>query len=221
MPARAMSYHKGWIAILIALIIALTAYAQQEACQITWPRPEATISGVVAVRGSATHPDFWKYELAVAPEGSDHWVVLTVGEQQVVEGVLALWDTTAFPDGRWQLRLRTVERTGNYLEQVVRNLVIANNTPTPAPTPTPSPTPSPSPTPRPAPTPAVIVRKPRATATPVPAPIPTRASSMLPRANFGRLKRAFVSGGLAALILFAAIGLLVLIRHLWHRLRGR
>jgi len=166
MPAKTMSYRRR---LIIAAVIALasaatfTAHAQGEACQITWPREEAILSGVVKVRGSSTHPNFWKYELAVAPEGTDDWRVLTVSEHQVVEGVLALWDTTAFPDGRWKLRLRTVDRSGNYLEQIVRNLIIANKIPTPAPTPTPTPTPSPSPTPRPAPTPTVIVRQPKAT----------------------------------------------------------
>ena len=221
MPVKTISYRRRLIiAALIVLVSAatFTAWAQGEACQITWPREEAVLSGVVKVRGSSTHPNFWKYELAAAPEGTDDWRVLTVSEHQVIEGTLALWDTTAFPDGRWQLRLRTVDRSGNYLEQIVRNLIIANKIPTPTPTPTPTPMPSPSPTPRPAPTPTVIVRQPKATATPTPPPIPPRATPTLPRGSLGRLTRAFVNGGLAALLLCAVIALLALIRHFWHKL---
>ena len=205
------------IAAALALAWAATpgACAQGEACTITQPQTGAVLSGVVEVRGSAAHPYFWKYELAAAPEGSDDWRVLTVSEQQVLAGVLTRWDTTAFPNGRWQLRLRTVNRTGNYLECLVRELIIANGTPTPTATPTNTPTP------RPAPTPVIAIGLPADTPTPTPQPTPQPRPTPASWPTPSQLIRAFLGGALAALALGGAAALLAMARRLWHRFTGR
>ncbi len=95
--------------------------------------------------GTAVHPDFLRYELAFLNQsaGATDWVVFADGVNQVTDGVLAVWDTTAgrgsgspvFPDGRYQLRLRIVKTDYNYDEYFVTGLTISNEGPTPTPTP--------------------------------------------------------------------------------------
>lgn len=120
------------------------AVVAQAGSGITAPASGETLAGVVEVRGTAVHPNYLRYELAFANQfsGSD-WIVFAEGSEPVVEGVLAVWDTTVgravgapvFPDGRYQLRLRVVKTDFNYDEFFVTDLIIQNDGPTPTPTP--------------------------------------------------------------------------------------
>jgi hypothetical protein len=102
------------------------------------------LSGIVIVQGTAADANFLRYELAFLNEsGGGDWIVFAQGDQQVIDGTLAVWDTTVggpanriFPDGRYQLRLRVVRQDFNYDEYFVINLTIANDSGTPTPTPT-------------------------------------------------------------------------------------
>ena len=66
-------------------------------------------------------------------------MVFAEGDRPVVNGSLAIWDTTVgypsnpvFPDGVYHLRLRVVRQDYNYDEYFVNNLVVSNAmTPTP------------------------------------------------------------------------------------------
>lgn len=122
-----------------------TAVAAQTSSGIAEPAAGDTISGVVAVRGTAVHPNYLRYELAFLQQdkpGAD-WIVFAEGTQPVTDGLLAIWDTTVgqaigapvFPDGRYQLRLRVVKNDFNYDEFFVADLIIQNEGPTPTPTP--------------------------------------------------------------------------------------
>lgn len=112
---------------------------------ISSPAAGDTLSGVVAVSGTAVHPDFLRYELAFLNEANQSagWIVFAEGSQPVTENALAVWDTTVgqnvgaavFPDGRYQLRLRVVRSDYNYDEYLVTGLAISNAGPTPIPTP--------------------------------------------------------------------------------------
>ena len=136
--------------LLILLCTGYTAVTQTTAVfaqtsGITSPAPGAVLSGQVTVTGTAVHPDFLRYELAFLNQsaGATEWVVFASGANQVTDGVLAVWDTTAgresgapvFPDGRYQLRLRVVKTDYNYDEYFVTGLIISNDGPTPTPTP--------------------------------------------------------------------------------------
>jgi hypothetical protein len=111
---------------------------------ITSPAAGDTLTGVVTVQGTAVHPDYLRYELAFLAEANQAagWIVFAEGTEPVVNGTLAVWDTTVgqavgapvFPDGRYQLRLRVVRRDYNYDEYFVTNLTIRNEGPTPEPT---------------------------------------------------------------------------------------
>ena len=165
--------------------------------QISSPRDRATVRGLVPVEGSATHPQFQKYELHYGPEpnANDQWTPIggSPFTVPVVQGRLALWDTTVVPDGLYSLRLRLVRADGNYDEYFVRGIQLANSRPTETPTPEESPTPV-GPTDTPTPTPTVVIGvptmsspTPRPSATPLPTalPSPTPERMDLPFQNVG------------------------------------
>ncbi len=130
--------------LLLTAVCRSAAVLAQTGSGITAPASGETIAGVVEVRGAAVHPDYLRYELAFANQttGSD-WIVFAEGSEPVVDGILAVWDTTVgqavgapvFPDGRYQLRLRVVKTDFNYDEYFVMDLFIQNGGPTLTPTP--------------------------------------------------------------------------------------
>lgn len=229
------------LSITIAFTIVLTgaaglvvqaAPAGQSVAVITAPAPNSTVRGVVGIQGSASHPDFWKYEVHYAPEPNppdSAWVLIgAVHEAPVVNGQLELWDTTHLPDGLYALRLRVARRDGNYDEIFVRQIRVANAGPTETPTPAASPTPTPAlvitPTPL-LPTPTVIIegpRRPTPSATAAGA-APQEEASAAPTAtpaetgegagfDFQVLGDAFCNGSKIALGIFLAVGVLALLR---------
>lgn len=121
-----------------APFIAVRQVQAQAQNGISEPESGDVISGVVTIRGTATHEAFLRYEVAFS-RGAD-WIVFAEGDQPVVDGALAIWDTTVgqpgnavFPDGAYQLRLRVVRQDHNYDEYFVRDLMVSNAT-TPTPT---------------------------------------------------------------------------------------
>jgi hypothetical protein len=108
---------------------------------ITEPAEEETVSGIVIISGTAVDRSFMRYELAFRQLANPDWIVFAQGDQSVVDGTLAVWDTTVgqetvpvFPDGTYQLRLRVVRTDYNYDEYFVTNIIISNDEPTPTPT---------------------------------------------------------------------------------------
>lgn len=175
------------VAFAILLLFGHFVVARPAAAQvqngISEPQDGAVLTGIVSIQGTATHESFLRYELAFN-SGAD-WLVFAEGDQPVVDGTLAIWDTTVgqpaspvFPDGIYQLRLRVVRQDYNYDEYFVGNLTVSNaTTPTPSPTATivgdgtPQPgTPGPGATPT---TGLVIIRPtPLPSLTPFPTPTP-------------------------------------------------
>ncbi|MFZ0547696.1 MAG: hypothetical protein WAM60_19775 [Candidatus Promineifilaceae bacterium] len=107
------------------------------------PASGDVLSGIVIVQGTATDGSFLRYELAFRNESGPNsdWIVFAQGDRPVIDGTLAVWDTTVgtgstpvFPDGRYQLRLRVVRQDFNYDEYFVSDLTIANEDVTPSPT---------------------------------------------------------------------------------------
>ena len=100
----------GLTILAIFLFTTTPSYAQVQA-EITSPRPNAILRGTVSIQGTASVPDFWKYEVQFAPglnPPNNAWSVLIVREEPVINGQLAVWDTTTVPDGTYTLRLRVV-----------------------------------------------------------------------------------------------------------------
>jgi hypothetical protein len=135
-----MTYHLPGIATFVGLALLIFrgpqhALIAQSQNGISEPGSGEVVSGIVLVKGYASHPDFLRYELAFFQESrpQDEWVVFAQGEQPVLGGTLAVWDTTVggefnpvFPDGQYRLRLRVVKKDYNYDEFFVTSLTIAN-----------------------------------------------------------------------------------------------
>jgi hypothetical protein len=170
----------GWLLVAVPWIQRAQA---QTSGLITSPRDRAAVRGLVPVEGSATHPQFQKYELHFGPEPNPaaQWTPIAGSPftVPVVQGRLGLWDTTIISDGLYSLRLRVVRVDGNYDEYFVRGIQVSNTQPTDTPTPKATPTPA-APTNTPAPTSTIVIAvptvsspTPKPTDTPLPTALPT------------------------------------------------
>jgi hypothetical protein len=168
------------VMLLLAALPAKSALAQATG-QITSPRDRAAVRGLVPIEGSATHPQFQKYEVHYGPEPNpgDQWTPIQGSPftVPVVQGRLGLWDTTIIPDGIYSLRLRVVRLDGNYDEYYVRSIQVLNTKPTDTPTPEATPTAA-EPTDTPEPTLTVVIAVPT-----VLSPTPKPSSTPLPTAT--------------------------------------
>jgi len=180
--------HKRALVVGVVLFVILLAVgppgwaAPQPQVQyfITYPTEGMTVSGVVEIRGSANHPNTqWWYNVSYAPgpepTGDSQWVPLAqVESTPVQDGVLAVWDTTAVPDGLYTLALTVKGQDDpNYWQQFVRRLMVNNAQPVETPTPEPeTPTPEPMPTAVVGPSPTPVSVEQPATPTPRPSPTP-------------------------------------------------
>lgn len=241
-----MSRKLFFVMLLLAILIfqpfnplLRAAPPHQEESGISSPRDGAVVRGVVSIIGTASHPEFWKYEVYYAPEPNptDQWVFVgTTHETAVVNGQLETWNTSSISDGVYALRLRVVRRDGNYSEYTVHNISVANTKPTETPTLEATPTPENTPTPPPAtPTPE-IVQPPTATPRPSPTSIPTTATpegdeNSLPKVeiNTGNLGRAFCYGASGVVAVFGLLAIYAIVRGIvtwfwtliWDRSRRR
>ncbi|OQY47039.1 MAG: hypothetical protein B6242_06010 [Anaerolineaceae bacterium 4572_78] len=115
---------------------------------ISYPNDGEVVRGIVSVRGSAVHPAFNRYEIHYTKEPverNDQWILNVTATQPIMNGELAIWDTTNLPDGYYRLRLRVIYANGSYGEEERENIVVANtlvaDTPTSIPIVTETPTP--------------------------------------------------------------------------------
>lgn len=138
------------LAIVLFLFLCLLAAGWvhvQAGNGISSPRDNAVVNGVVLIEGTATDPAFLRYELAFFKEFDPlgEWVVFATGNQPVVSGVLATWDTTVgrdvgapfYLDGTYRLRLRVVRQDSNYDEYFVLGISLDNEQQLETPTETP------------------------------------------------------------------------------------
>ncbi|MGD2206862.1 MAG: hypothetical protein PVH17_08795 [Anaerolineae bacterium] len=205
------------LGFLILVVPVLQTTRAQTLGQITSPRDRAQVRGLVPIEGSATHPQFQKYEVHFGPEPNpgDQWTPVggSPFSVPVVQGRLSLWDTTIIPDGLYSLRLRIVRADGNYDEYYVRGIQVANTRPTPTATREATPTPA-EPTDTPSPTPTVVIGVPTvASPTPKPTstPLPTTPPTDTPEPvnlPFQNVSEAACWGAVATTAVFVGIGLI-------------
>ncbi|MCX6044429.1 MAG: hypothetical protein NT075_04900 [Chloroflexi bacterium] len=93
------------------------------------PASNSMVSGIVEVRGVATINNFLRWELAIAPSGSDQWSIL-VKKTTTVSGLLARLDLGGLPFGPYDLRLRVISQDNQYQDYFSRQLQLAAPTPT-------------------------------------------------------------------------------------------
>ncbi len=200
--------------------VGLEAAPPQQEAVITSPRDRDVVRGQVIIKGTATTPNFWKYEIHYAPEPNptDQWMLVgDVHEAQITDGRLEAWDTSLLPDGTYSLRLRVVRVDGNYDEYYVRQISVVNAQPTETPTATPTPPATHTPLP---PTPTVIIEQPptstpRPTSTPGPAqatPEPEEESGL--NITVQGLGQALLYGAGATVSLFLLMAVISILRRL-------
>ena len=204
----------------IVLTGALRASAQDtSSARIAAPKSGDSLFGQVSIQGTASNANMQRYILEFDSQDNDveRWFLIAGPiTQQVKDGVLAQWNTTAVPDGRYQIRLRVVLRDGTVLSDTVQNLHVNNKQPTPLPTILPSATPPPptgAPTAGPSPTP-VIQQPPTNTPRAI---LPTGVPTIVPLAPSAQdapqsmvavdaLQNAFCGGFYLAIIAFVIFG---------------
>lgn len=143
--------------VFAALVLGLAAHAvaapviQEQKPVIAQPEANGAVRGVVQIVGTATNPQFQRYELYYAswPVAADNaWIFIGPDAHFQAQplGLLGTWDSRAVPDGAYALRVRVVKRDGNYIDSEARRVTVANTRPAETPTPTASPTGQASPT---------------------------------------------------------------------------
>lgn len=209
--------------ILLAFAATNPSSAQDNSsAKIASPKAGDPLFGLVSIQGTASNPNMQRYILEFDSQDNevDRWFLIAGPiTQQVKDGVLAQWNTTAVPDGRYQIRLRVVLRDGTVLSDTVQNLRVNNKQPTPLPTGLPSATPIPPtvpPTAGPSPTPFIqqpptnTARAALPTVPPTNVP-PVSSVSSAPDTPQGvlaldALQNAFCGGAFLAIIAFAVVG---------------
>jgi hypothetical protein len=206
---------KRMMAALIGLAVAITlpAHAQTAGVAlITAPMDNAIVSGVVPILGTATHPQFLRYELAFAysPNPTDTWFsIQDPAKAPMVNEVLGRWDTTGIADGVYILRLRVYWSERQFQEAFVRGVRVQNTAPTAVPA-----TPTATSAPRaatPTPTPAIVLPP---TSTPRPTTAVVSANPSRPAASqpptwldLDVIRRALIDGAKLTAVLFGILGL--------------
>lgn len=153
---------KGWSLIVLAVLVAgisfspgipttLELLAQESPLtpimtptkvkrvvnELRHPRSGNAVAGTTAIIGTALINLFNRYDVHISPAGMESWQWLSTNLQVVHDDILYQLDTTAFPDGLYDLRVRAIDDSGNYTESFIRNLEVRNAAP-PTPTPDPS-----------------------------------------------------------------------------------
>ncbi len=164
---------QDWGGIPVAPFGACLPETGQPEVYISFPSPDATVSGVVAVMGTVSVPNFDHYNVEYGlGENPIGWGWVSGPHLAPVrDGQITVWDTTLLAPGVYTLRVTAWDRQGRTYEARVRCIVVP--LPTPTDTPTAMPTPTPFPTATPPPTPLPETPTPSPTATPAPTPSPT------------------------------------------------
>jgi hypothetical protein len=218
------------VVCLVLLLIGALPLRAQAGNGISRPAAGDTVDGVVIIEGTAGDADFLRYELAFLQEANSGagWIVFAEGDRPVVNGTLAIWDTTVgrtanapvFPDGAYQLRLRVVRTDYNYTEYFVRSLLVTNDQPTPTPTVTPT-IPAVAPLPQQTAAAEIVPPAPALLPSLTPFPTPTRLPMPADRATLAAGRPEGITGndtdgvpglqGRVAALEFGAVG-----RAFWH-----
>jgi LysM repeat protein len=81
---------------------------------LTSPKPDDKLSGLVEVKGTANLDSFWYYKLEFHKDSLDDWHYIAGAEEVVENGTLGTWNTWTVSDGTYLFRLVVVDRMGNY-----------------------------------------------------------------------------------------------------------
>jgi hypothetical protein len=186
----------GRAALLLLGLWALPAAQAPGFAEITRPASGEAVTGVVTLEGTANHPSFDHFDLAFTYETdtTGTWFPLVdEGRSRVVEGRLAVWDTTGIADAEYMLRLRVWPAEGEPLVATVHGVRVRNYTSIETPTA--------------GPPPALPVFTPTA---PPSTPTPTLPATVTPPPDPSRrVGNAALTGGIVASAMLAGSGIYV------------
>jgi len=120
--------------MLVFLLSVTVVFAQDSApIVINWQEEVNTVTGTVLVTGTVNPEGFQSYFLEVAIYTTDEndtpfWLPISLPSiQPIVDGTLGEWNTLAFEDGLYQLRLHVILMTGESIHYILAPIAIANN----------------------------------------------------------------------------------------------
>ena len=105
--------------------------------ELRHPQEGDVVARTTAIIGTALTEQFNRYDVHISPAGMENWQWLSTNLKVVHDDILYQWDTTAFPDGLYDIRVRAIDDLGNYTESFIRWLEVRNANP-PTQTPDPS-----------------------------------------------------------------------------------
>ena len=122
------------VTLLLLMIFGLAAASSAQSTDLTlnWDPMQTTVSASVELTGTANIPDQRIFfveaaPLAVGANANAQWMPVVLPQSApVVDGTIGSWDTTLFPDGFYQLRLRAVNSNRESFFDVVAPLEIHN-----------------------------------------------------------------------------------------------
>ncbi len=206
--------------LVLGMLPMVAATFMQQGAQVTVTSPEqnATVRGLVVIKGSATIDgfQFYKVEYGRGADPTDWHLIGSTYPNTVIDGVLVQWDTTPLPDGVYTLRLQAVRTDGNYQEYYVRGIVVTNKRATETPTPTAKPEAEETleATETPGPTPTLAIMQPTAAlARPTPTPTPVRSQRVsMPELPLSTWREAICMGAGTMAAIAVVLGMIVGLR---------
>lgn len=90
------------------------------------PAMDASIAGIVEIRGSVTRPNLAYWKLEYRPDSSQTYTQLVRAETPITDSVLSLWATKTVPNGIYWLQLTAVDNTGNFGTPCLIRVNVAN-----------------------------------------------------------------------------------------------
>lgn len=110
---------------------------------LSYPVENATIKGLVPLRGAIMMADFNRYEVRYGeshdPQAFSQAVIVDTTQRPEGESMLGEFDARALPDGPYTIQLVAIDNVGRSVTRVV-HVVVDNPEPTPMPTSLPTPT---------------------------------------------------------------------------------
>ena len=94
------------------------------------PSEGQAVAGMVEIIGSVPDVSFDYAEVSYVFSGSDapNWFVINRLNQPVMDGSLAVWDTTLITDGLYRLKVTVYNKDGSSDELIVNDIRVANYT---------------------------------------------------------------------------------------------
>lgn len=108
---------------------------------VTSPANGDALQGVISIQGTTDLSGYQSAEISFgyADDPTSTWFLIQQSNKPVLNGQLAIWDTSTISDGEYRLRVQVYLKNGKVIESIVEDLrvrnytVIETSTPAPAP----------------------------------------------------------------------------------------